>query len=97
MCRLARVWLSGQMPSIRPHPRSILAPPLTPNSLPPGGRSQVTLDALGAKLVAEGMLELLGKPLPAAVGGMSIGADPITAAIITIAGVQGLPAHPGGA
>jgi orotate phosphoribosyltransferase len=50
---------------------------------------QVTLDAAGAKLVAEGMLELLGDPWPAAVGGMSIGADPIVGAIITMAGVQG--------
>jgi orotate phosphoribosyltransferase len=52
---------------------------------------QVTLDAQGAKLVAEGMLELLGEPWPAAVGGMSIGADPIVGAIITMAGVQGRP------
>ena len=52
---------------------------------------QVTLDAQGARLVAEGMLELLGEPLPAAVGGMSIGADPIVGAIITMAGVQGRP------
>lgn len=50
---------------------------------------QVTLDARGAMLVGEGMLELLGEPLPAAVGGMSIGADPITAAVITMAGVRG--------
>jgi orotate phosphoribosyltransferase len=28
---------------------------------------QVTLDSAGAKLVAEGMLDLLGQPLPAAV------------------------------
>ncbi len=49
---------------------------------------QVTLDSHGAKLVGEGMLDLLGSPLPAAVGGMSIGADPITAAIITLAGVR---------
>ena len=34
----------------------------------------------GARLVAEGILDLLGPgPMPAAVGGMSIGADPITA------------------
>ena len=52
---------------------------------------QVTLDSAGAKLVAEGMLELLGDPLPVAVGGMAIGADPITAAIITMAAVQGKP------
>jgi orotate phosphoribosyltransferase len=50
---------------------------------------QVTLDSHGAKLVAEGLLELLGDPWPQAVGGMSIGADPITGAIITLAGVQG--------
>ncbi|HEX4130442.1 MAG TPA: orotate phosphoribosyltransferase [Pirellulales bacterium] len=52
---------------------------------------QVTLDAAGARLVGEGMLDLLGPKLPDAVGGMSIGADPITAAVITIAGIRGLP------
>ncbi len=52
---------------------------------------QVTLDAEGARLVGYGILELLGDSLPDAVGGMSIGADPITAAVITIAGVQGKP------
>ncbi len=52
---------------------------------------QVTLDAAGARLIAEGILELLGDPLPKAVGGMAIGADPITAAVVTMAGVQGLP------
>src|SRR5262249_20863928 len=30
---------------------------------------QVTLDSAGARLIAEGILELLGQPLPAAVGG----------------------------
>jgi orotate phosphoribosyltransferase len=49
---------------------------------------QVTLDSRGAKLVGAGLLDLLGEPLPDAVGGMSIGADPITAAIITLAGVR---------
>jgi orotate phosphoribosyltransferase len=52
---------------------------------------QVTLDSFGARLVAEGILDLLGTDLPAAVGGMSIGADPITAAVITMAGVRNLP------
>lgn len=54
---------------------------------------QVTLDSVGAKLVGEGILEmLLGDPdLPKAVGGMSIGADPITAAVITVAGFRDLP------
>ena len=50
---------------------------------------KVTLDSQGAVQVAHGMLELLGEPWPNAVGGMAIGADPITAAIITIAGTQG--------
>ena len=53
---------------------------------------QVTLDSFGAKLVAEGILDLLADnlPMPDAVGGMSIGADPITAAVITMAGVRGI-------
>lgn len=50
---------------------------------------KVTLDSQGANLIAHGMLELLGTQLPDAVGGMAIGADPITAAIITTAGAQG--------
>jgi orotate phosphoribosyltransferase len=50
---------------------------------------KVTLDSAGANLVASGMLELLGDDLPDAVGGMAIGADPITAAVITVAGQQG--------
>jgi orotate phosphoribosyltransferase len=54
---------------------------------------QITLDSSGAKLIAEGILDLLADhlPLPHAVGGMSIGADPITAAVITMAGVRGIP------
>jgi orotate phosphoribosyltransferase len=52
---------------------------------------QVTLDAGGSRLVGEGLLDLLGPTLPDAVGGMSIGADPITGAVITIAGLRGLP------
>ena len=47
---------------------------------------QVTLDSQGARLIGEGMLELIGDALPPLVGGMAIGADPITAAILTIAG-----------
>jgi orotate phosphoribosyltransferase len=50
---------------------------------------KVTLDSAGANLIADGMLELMGSQLPDAVGGMAIGADPITAAIITIAGRSG--------
>jgi orotate phosphoribosyltransferase len=52
---------------------------------------KVTLDSRGANLIAEGILELLGDSLPDAVGGMAIGADPITAAVITVAGQQQKP------
>jgi orotate phosphoribosyltransferase len=53
---------------------------------------QVTLDSIGARMVAEGLLDLLGQSaMPTAVGGMSIGADPITAAVITMSGVRGMP------
>jgi len=51
----------------------------------------VTLDSAGANLVARGMLQLLGEDLPDAIGGMAIGADPITAAVITLAGQRGTP------
>jgi len=50
---------------------------------------KVTLHPQGANLIADGILELLGDELPDAVGGMAIGADPITAAVITRAGQQG--------
>lgn len=52
---------------------------------------QVTLDSFGAKLIGEGILDLMlqkGK-LPDLVGGMSIGADPIVAAVLTMAAVRG--------
>ena len=54
---------------------------------------QVVLDAAGAMLVGKAILARLQElgPLPDAVGGMSIGADPITAAVVTMAGVAGLP------
>jgi orotate phosphoribosyltransferase len=51
---------------------------------------QITLDSQGVRLVGEGMLELLGSNMPALVGGMAIGADPITAAILTLAGTRGI-------
>ncbi|MEX2316250.1 MAG: orotate phosphoribosyltransferase [Pirellulales bacterium] len=51
----------------------------------------VTLDSAGAALVAEGMLDLLADDLPDLVGGMAIGADPITAAIVTLAGLRNIP------
>ena len=53
---------------------------------------QITLDSVGAKLIGEGILELLQQnPMPQAVGGMAIGADPITAAVITVAAYQNIP------
>jgi orotate phosphoribosyltransferase len=53
---------------------------------------QITLDSLGAKLIGEGILELIQQySMPQAVGGMSIGADPITAAVITVAAYQNIP------
>ena len=51
---------------------------------------QVTLDSIGTRLVAQGILELIKDDLPNAVGGMSIGADPITAAVLTVAGEMGI-------
>jgi orotate phosphoribosyltransferase len=53
---------------------------------------QVTLDPHGARLVGEGILDLLAQDrLPAAVGGMSIGADPITAAVVVMSSIRGMP------
>ena len=54
---------------------------------------QITLDSVGARQIGEGILELLQTDthLPQAVGGMSIGADPITAAVITVAAFENVP------
>lgn len=53
---------------------------------------QVTLNPTGALLIAEGILDLLDTDaMPSAVGGMSIGADPITAAVVTMSAVRGTP------
>jgi len=53
----------------------------------------LTLHPRGANVIAVGILErlLAMDSLPDAVGGMAIGADPITAAVITIAGQRELP------
>ncbi len=45
---------------------------------------KVTLDGQGANLIAHGILDRIENDLPDAVGGMAIGADPITAAVVTI-------------
>lgn len=47
---------------------------------------RVTLDSQGANLIAAGIIELIGNDWPDAVGGMAVGADPITGAVITLAG-----------
>lgn len=52
---------------------------------------KITLDSKGVNLVAAGMLDKLGDDLPDAVGGMAIGADPITAAVIMLSGQQNRP------
>ncbi len=54
---------------------------------------KITLHPQGANVIAAGMLDVIQSagPLPDAVGGMAIGADPITASIITLAGQRGLP------
>lgn len=44
---------------------------------------KLTLSGEGANQIAAGVLELLQSDMPDAVGGMAIGADPITAAVIT--------------
>ena len=49
----------------------------------------LTLDGQAANLIAAGILEKLQDDMPDAVGGMAIGADPITAAVITLAWQQG--------
>ena len=53
----------------------------------------LTLHPRGANVIAAGILDRLMQMdrLPDAVGGMAIGADPITAAVITIGGQRGLP------
>jgi orotate phosphoribosyltransferase len=53
---------------------------------------QVTLDPNGARLIAEGILDLLREEtIPDAIGGMSIGADPITASVVAMSAVRGTP------
>lgn len=46
---------------------------------------KLTLDGEGANVIAAGILDSLGDDIPDAVGGMAIGADPITAAVIMLA------------
>jgi orotate phosphoribosyltransferase len=52
---------------------------------------QVVLEARGAMLVGRAIIERLESlgGLPEAVGGLAIGADPVTGAVVTMAGVMG--------
>jgi len=53
---------------------------------------KVTLSAEGAALVAEGVLAMLADlPGVAAVGGLTLGADPIVGATLALAGARGRP------
>ncbi len=52
---------------------------------------QVTLHAEGLRLIAQGLLEQLRDVSFDAIGGMSIGADPIIAGVLTVAAEQGRP------
>ena len=49
---------------------------------------QITLHSRGLKLVSEGLLELMPTAGVDAVGGMSIGADPIIAGVLSAAALQ---------
>lgn len=50
---------------------------------------QITLHSKGLRLVSQGLLELLETADVQAVGGMSIGADPIVAGVLCAAAAQG--------
>jgi len=52
---------------------------------------QVTLDPEGARLIGEGFLDLLSESRPDAIGGLAIGADPITSAVVTMSAVRKTP------
>lgn len=50
-----------------------------------------TLDARGAYLVARTFLAMLADDVPDAVGGLTLGADPVVGAVIALAGLEDLP------
>src|SRR5688572_30064795 len=49
----------------------------------------VTLSAEGSALVGAGLLEHIGHGGIDAVGGLTLGADPVLAAVLTMAGIHG--------
>ena len=50
---------------------------------------QITLHSEGLRLVSEGLLELMKDVDATAIGGMTIGADPIVGGMLAVAAVQG--------
>ena len=52
---------------------------------------QITLHSEGLRLVSEGLLDLLSDVQFDAIGGMSIGADPIIGGVLAVAGARGIP------
>lgn len=50
---------------------------------------KVVLDSKGSFMIAEAMLDVLSEDMPDLVGGLAIGADPITGAVVAIAGTKG--------
>lgn len=52
---------------------------------------QATLDSEGAFCLAQLVLDEIANDDVSAVGGMTLGADPIVGAVITLAGTQGIP------
>ena len=54
-------------------------------------KMQITLHSEGLRLVCEGLLDLLTGVDCQAVGGMTIGADPIVGGMLTIAAERGIP------
>jgi orotate phosphoribosyltransferase len=50
-----------------------------------------TLDARGAYLVARMFLAMMSDDVPDAVGGLTLGADPIVGAMLSLAGLEDLP------
>jgi orotate phosphoribosyltransferase len=54
---------------------------------------QTTLHAEGAVVIGRMILELLGSDDIAAVGGMTLGADPIVSAVSVVSSIEGTPMH----
>src|SRR5215203_5937789 len=51
----------------------------------------VTLSAEGAALIGAGLLDLFEQQSIDAVGGLTMGADPVLSAVLTVAGLRGRP------